>query len=75
MYAQEADIMARKIALYLHELQQQPKTLYVSENKAFDLFKESVVRSWVGDGLLIGYQRKSGQVEQILSKLNQLTGK
>jgi len=72
MYAEEADILARKTAAYIHELQQQPKTLYISENKAYDMFKESIIKSWVSDCLLTGYQRKSGRVEYKLSELNQL---
>ena len=72
MYEQEADMMARKIALYLHELQQQPKTLFISENKTYDMFKESIVKAWISDGLLNGYQRKSGRVEYKLSDLNKL---
>lgn len=72
MYAQESEVMAQRIALHLHNLQQQPKTAYVSENKAFEMFKESVVRSWAEDGLLKGHQRKNGRVEYKLSDLNNL---
>lgn len=72
MYAQESEALAQKIALHLHDLQQQPKTLYVSENKAYDMFKESIVKAWSKDGLLPGYQRKSGRIEYKLSDLNKL---
>ena len=69
MTAKESDIIARKTAAYLQEMQQQPKSMYISENKAFDLFRQCNVCQWRADGLIQAHQRKSGRIEYKVTEL------
>ena len=65
----ESDIIARKTAAYLQEIQQQPKSIYISENKAYDLFRQCNVSQWRADGLIKVHIRKGGRIEYKVTEL------
>ncbi|MEI8273437.1 MAG: hypothetical protein WCG08_12510 [Paludibacter sp.] len=67
--AKESDIIARKTAAYLQEIQQQPKSIFISENKAFDLYRQCNVTQWRADGLIQAHQRKGGRIEYKVTEL------
>jgi hypothetical protein len=67
--AKESDIIARKTAAYLQEILQQPKSIFISENKAFGLYRQCNVSQWRDDGLIQAHERKGGRIEYKVSEL------
>lgn len=67
--AKESDIIARKTAAYLQEILKLPASIYISENKAFGLYRQCNVSQWREDGLIQAHQRKGGRIEYKLSEL------
>jgi len=61
LLAREADIIARKTALYIDQLQNRPKTLFISENAAFEHYRQRNITQWAKDGLINVYERWNGK--------------
>ena len=66
---EESDLIARKTVAYLQEIQKQPKSIYISENKAFELFRQCNVNQWRADGVIQVHQRKGGRIEYKVTEL------
>ena len=66
------DILLAKSEAYRHDLEKQPKTLYISENKAFELFRQTNISFWRSEGLIQACQRENGRLEYELKELNQI---
>jgi hypothetical protein len=66
---EESDIIARKTAAFLKEIQLLPTTIYISENKAFGLFRQCNVSQWRNDGIINVHHRKGGRIEYKVSEL------
>jgi len=61
LLAREADIIARKTAIYLESIMNRPKTLFISENAAFEHYRQRNITQWSKDGLIKVYERWNGK--------------